>query len=65
MLLTHDVNAMREAAYERIAASLTTLGVFLLGWGYPIGQAIDELELLAGASLDDEWEDQVRYLPVR
>ncbi len=65
VLLTHDVNTMREAAYERIVAGLTTPGVFLVHWDCPVRQAIDELELLAGASLDGEWENQVRYLPLR
>ena len=63
VLLTHDVTTMGTAAYERIAAGMAMPGVFFVGWRYPTGRAIDALELLVGASIDGEWENQVRYLP--
>lgn len=31
----------------------------------PIGVAIDEIEIFAECSLDNEWEGQVRYLPLK
>jgi hypothetical protein len=31
----------------------------------PIGGVIEDLLLLAGASLEGEWEGQVLYLPLR
>ncbi len=65
VLLTHDLSTMGVAAYERVTAGLPMPGVVFVRWRYPMGQAIDELELLAGASLDNEWENQVRYLPMR
>jgi hypothetical protein len=30
----------------------------------PVGQAIEDILLLAEASLEGEWEGQVRYLPL-
>lgn len=30
-----------------------------------LGSAIDELVLMIGASTPDEFEDQVRYIPIR
>jgi hypothetical protein len=40
-------------------------GVFEVSRNVPIGVAIDDILLLAECSLDDEWEGQVRYLPLR
>ncbi len=65
VLLTHDTRTMRGIAYQRVIDGQRMPGVFLVHWTYPAGSTIDELELLAGASLDGEWENQVRYLPVR
>jgi hypothetical protein len=39
--------------------------VFVVPAMMAIGDAIDDLVLLAKASLDGEWEGQVRYLPLR
>ena len=30
----------------------------------PVGRAIDDILLMAECSFDDEWEGQVRYLPL-
>ena len=40
-------------------------GVFEVGRHVPIAVAIDEIELLAECSLENEWQGQVRYLPLR
>jgi hypothetical protein len=40
-------------------------GVFIVPATMAIGDAIEDLALLAEASLDDEWTGQVRYLPFR
>jgi hypothetical protein len=65
VVVTHDVSTMTRHAYERVAADLRMPGVFEIGRHVPIGIAIDELELVAECSLEDEWEGQVRYLPLR
>ena len=53
VLLPHDVSTITRYAYERTQA------------GQPIGRAIEEIFLLAECSLEQEWEGQVRYLPLR
>jgi hypothetical protein len=63
ILLTHDVNTM-PIVYERVAAGLTVPGVFEVKRDMPIGQAIDELLTIIGASEQAEWENQVIYLPL-
>jgi hypothetical protein len=65
VLLTHDVSTMTYHAYERVRAGLPMPGVFEVSRRVGIGQAIDDILLVAGCSQDGEWEGQVRYLPLR
>jgi len=65
VLLTHDVSTVTHHAYERVQAGKSMPGVFEVSRGVPIGVAIEDILLLAECSLDDEWEGQVRYLPLR
>ena len=65
VLLTHDRQTMRRFAYERVQNREPMPGVLLLLWPYSIGEIIDDLALMAGATLEGELENQVRYLPLR
>ncbi len=65
VLLTHDVTTMKQYAYKRIAAGLPMPGVFEVSQQVPIGLAIEEILILAECSVEDEWEGQVRFLPLR
>lgn len=65
VLLTHDVTTMKQHAYDRIASGLPMPGVFEVNQQLPIGQAIEEILFLAENSLENEWEGQVRCLPLR
>ena len=65
VLLTHDVATMTRYAYDRVRDGKPMPGVFEIGRHVPIGVAIEEIVLLAEASLEGEWEGQVRYLPLR
>jgi uncharacterized protein DUF5615 len=64
VLLTHDASTMSAYVYERINQGLSTPGVFEVSQDMPIGQAIEEILLIAIASLEGEYEGQVRYLPL-
>ena len=64
VLLTHDVSTITKYAYERVRAGQTMPGVFEVGRNVPIGRAIDDILPVAEYSLDEEWEGQVRYLPL-
>lgn len=64
VLLTHDVTTMTAHAYDRIASGRPMPGVFAVHQTAAIGPTIDDLVLLVEASDDDEWEGQVRYLPL-
>ena len=63
-LLTHDYRTIPRSAYERIEAGLPMAGVVLGKIQIPVHQAIEDILLLAGSSEDDEWQDQILYLPL-
>ena len=64
ILLTHEVTTMTHYANERVQAGLPMPGVFTVPKTVAIGRAIEELIILVECSLDDEWTDQVRYVPL-
>ena len=64
VLLTHDVSTITKYAYERVRADKAMPGVFEISRTIPIVRAIEDILLLAECSFDDEWEGQVRYLPL-
>ncbi|MDT4954720.1 MAG: hypothetical protein QOH63_2515 [Acidobacteriota bacterium] len=65
VLLTHDVTTMKQFVDERLAAGLPMPGVFELAQDVPIGQAIEDILLLAECSFEREWEGQIQFLPLR
>ena len=65
VLLTHDVSTITRHAYERVEAGKPMRGVFEVSRGLPMGVVIEDLVLLTECSLDNEWEGQVHYLPLR
>ena len=64
ILLTHDVSTMTRYAYDRVRAGRPMPGVFEVSRKTPIGDAIDDVLLIAEASVPQEWEGQVRYIPL-
>lgn len=64
ILLTHDVTTITRFAYDSVRAGLPLPGVFEVSQSIATGQAIHDLLLVAEYSLPDEWQDQVRYLPL-
>ncbi len=63
VLLPHDANTMPKHAYERVEAGQLMLGVFVVRRNVPFGVVLEDLLLLVEASSQDEWKDQVRYIP--
>ncbi len=64
VLLTHDVSTMTAFAYERVRKGQSMPGIVEVPQSLPIGQAIDDILLLAAASRAEEYEGQVLYLPL-
>ncbi len=65
VLLTHDVTTITRYAYERVREGKPMPGVFEVRRDIPMGIVIEDLILLTEYSLENEWEGQVRYLPLR
>ena len=65
VLVSHDVTTLTAFAYTRVQAGQPMPGLFEVGPAVPIAIAIQDLLLIAECSLPDEWEGQVRYLPLR
>ncbi len=65
LLLTHDVSTLTRFAYERTEAGKPMPGVFEVSRSLPMGAVIEDLILLTECSRENEWDGQVRYLPLR
>lgn len=64
ILLTHDVRTMTRHAYDRVRRRLPMPGVIEASRRVPLAVAIEDLLLIAECSTPEEWEGQVRYLPL-
>jgi hypothetical protein len=65
VVLTHDVATLIGRACERVAQGQAMPGVIAVPQALPVGAAIDDLVLVVECSSPDEWQNQVRYLPLR
>lgn len=65
IILTHDVTTMSKHAYDRVKQDLPMPGVIEVSQDVPIGEAIEELILIAEYSLENEWHNQVIFLPLK
>ncbi|MEO8612690.1 MAG: DUF5615 family PIN-like protein [Chloroflexota bacterium] len=65
ILLTHDVNTMTKYAYERVVIDLPIPGIFITATHAPVGQIIDELAIIMGASDTSEWQGKITFIPLR
>lgn len=64
ILLTHDLRTIPGHAGERIAAGEKMPGVFVVPRRLPINEVINDLEIMVTCSLEGEWDNTVRYLPL-
>lgn len=65
ILLTHDVQTIAGFAYDRVREGLPMPGIIEVRITQGLGATIDELALMIGASAPEEFENQVRYIPIR
>ena len=64
MLLTYNRASMPLHLAAHVAAGGKIPGIFILKRGWGFAQTADHLVLVAGASLEGEHENQIRYLPL-
>ena len=65
ILLTHDVATVAAYAYVLVRRGEPMPGVFELSRDVPILAAVEDMLLIDRCSRPDEWQAQVRYLPLR
>lgn len=64
IMLTHDRKTMTNYAYDRLRNGQAMPGILVVPQGLPLGSIIEDILLSLEASLVDEWEGQVRYVPL-
>jgi hypothetical protein len=64
IVLTHDADTMTHHAYARVAAGQRMPGVCVIPQSLGIGRAIEELLVVIECSVKEDWENQVRFLPL-
>ena len=65
VLLTHDIQTVPDFAHQRVIAEQPMAGVIVVPALMARAAAIEDVELVGGASLDGEGDNQVSYLPLR
>lgn len=65
VVLTHDVSTITAYAYDRVRAGDPMPGVFEVSCSMPISIVVADILLINECSPPEEWEGQVRYLPLR
>jgi hypothetical protein len=63
VLITHDVSTVTRFAHQRVQAAQPMPGIVEVCESIPIGQAIEDLLLLANCCREGECEGLVLYLP--
>jgi hypothetical protein len=64
VLLTHDIETLVGYAWDRVRKGIKMSGVIVALTDRPIGQVIEDLEILILASEPEELDGQIRFLPL-
>jgi predicted nuclease of predicted toxin-antitoxin system len=64
VVVSHDVRTMPVHAKARLLATKPMSGLILISQDYPVGQAIDDLVLIAEVSTVEEWQGKIIFLPL-
>lgn len=64
LLVSHDVNTMKAAAEQRLAAGQGISGLFLVPQDRTIREVVESLVLIWASSQAEEWRDHIEYLPL-
>ena len=64
ILVTNNRHSMPGHLRDHLAAGRHIPGIFILNDDMSIGQTIDELILIEGTAIPEEYTDQIRHLPI-
>ena len=65
ILLTHDARTMPRHVRDRLARGAHVPGVFIVDDLAPLAACIEDILLVAECSTEEEWLDQIHYLPFK
>jgi len=65
MLVTRNRASMPRHLRDYLASGRHVPGILILPWMLNLGSVLDDLLLIWGAGLPDEYRDQITYLPLR
>jgi len=63
ILVTKDPNTIPKHLFDHLAAGHHVPGIIMINSGVPSGTILEDLILIAGASHEDEFRDQIIYIP--
>ena len=63
-LITNNRKSMPQHLSDHLSAGHHVPGIFTINLEVPMGKIIEELLLIAGASDENEYIDQIKYLPL-
>ena len=63
ILVTKDPNTIPKHLSNHLAAGHHVPGIIMINSSVPTGTILDDLILIAGASHEDEFRDQIIYIP--
>jgi hypothetical protein len=64
IIVTHDIQTFPPAAYERVRQGEKMSGVIVVPDRMPIANAMRELVIIIVCKFENEWENEVSYLPI-
>jgi hypothetical protein len=64
VVISHDVNTMSDAANRKLKNGEPIFGLILVPQLMPVGDAVNELEIIILCSDENEFENLVKYLPL-
>ena len=64
ILVSHDFQTMPRHFGDFLQARGSSPGVLLVPQYLPVGEAVNELVLIWGASDTEEWEDRILRIPL-
>ena len=64
ILVTNNRKSMPGHLADHLASGHHVLGIFTINTDQSIGQSVEELITIAGASEEDEYQDRIEYLPL-
>jgi len=64
VILTHDFRTMPGYAYARIDEGKSFAGLVQVRRSLPLGRAIEDILLLLGGLEENEWENQIHWVPL-